>query len=87
MGDGIVNGRGGMRPPAPRDPRDNPKDDDLLGLKDGRTVLVTDVSRDHVRVIAESGTGGGTARRKRLSLSGFRTLVRNALIVRRGTRE
>lgn len=86
MGDGAANGRGGMRPPAPRDPRDYPKDDDLLGLKDGRTVLVTDVSRDHVRV-AEGGTGGGTARRKGLSLSGFRTLVKNALIVRRGTRE
>jgi len=62
-------------------------DDDLLGLKDGRTVLVTEVGRDHVRVVAENGTGLRTANRIRLSLNRFRTLVKHALIVRRGTRE
>jgi len=84
VADGVGGQRRGGEEATARDPRTAPRGDDLLGLRDGRAVLVVHVERAHVSVAVSARGEGHGADRRRLTLAAYRTLVDRALIVRLG---
>jgi len=84
VADGLAGQRRGGEEATARDPRTSPRGDDLLGLKDGRAVLVVHAERAHVSVAVSARGERHGADRRRLTLAAYRTLVNGALIVRLG---